>query len=794
MEGAEAMFFRILKKDFKRKKTMNSILFLFVVLATMFVSSGINNVITVMNGTDYYLDRAGVGDYVVITMGDYAVGALDKMLNTEPAVCGYRMENVVFGSQDNISAIDGKSVKTKNTAIFQALDDSAISFFDSGNKEIQTVEKGYVYVSGDFMESNHFKTGDVIHIEHSNVDITLTIAGKAKDALLGSEFMGNTRFILNDEDMQMLLSDEYLNLHYQGQICYIDTSDYGAMSSAVANVSNVAFTGSRDTIKMCYVMDMIVAFVILILSICLILVSFVVLKFSITFTISEEFREIGVMKAIGIKNVKIRSLYIIKYLALAVAGAAIGFGASVPFGRLLLKSVSENMVLGNNIGLLANFLGALSVIAVIVLFAYFCTGKVKKLSPVDAVRSGQTGERYKKKTIYRIRKSYVNMDLYMALNDVLSSPRRFLTIIISFFICTLFVLILVNTTATMKSPNLITTFGTKSDLYVTDVTDSMKFMNTGSKEEMKLYLSQMGKELAEQDMPAELCVEVQYKYTITFEGEEYSLSCQQGIGTAADEYEYTDGLIPQSKNEIAITPQIAKITGADIGDTVTIDFGNEEMDCIVTAYYQTMNQLGEVIRLHEDAPVDFQHVSSIMSYQINFTDDPTDDEIEERKEKIKKLYKNDEVMTAEEYCIDCIGVVDTMVGVQYLLLGITLIVVLLVTILMERSFIADERSQIAILKAIGFRDRAVLRWHVFRLGIVAFIAVILAACASVPVTYLCITPVFKMMGAVKIRFNIEPVQVFLIYPGIVFLATILVAGAAAAHTRKIKSNDTADIE
>ena len=41
------MIFHILKNDLKRKKTMNIILFLFIVLATMFVASGINNVITV---------------------------------------------------------------------------------------------------------------------------------------------------------------------------------------------------------------------------------------------------------------------------------------------------------------------------------------------------------------------------------------------------------------------------------------------------------------------------------------------------------------------------------------------------------------------------------------------------------------------------------------------------------------------------------------------------------------------------------------------------------------------------
>ena len=68
------MLLRILKKDLKRKKTMNLILFLFIVLATMFVASGINNVVTVINGTEYYLDKAGVEDFVICTMGDNCIG------------------------------------------------------------------------------------------------------------------------------------------------------------------------------------------------------------------------------------------------------------------------------------------------------------------------------------------------------------------------------------------------------------------------------------------------------------------------------------------------------------------------------------------------------------------------------------------------------------------------------------------------------------------------------------------------------------------------------------------------
>lgn len=789
------MIFRILKNDLKRKKTMNIILFLFIVLATMFVASGINNVITVMNGTDYYLDKAGVGDFIIIiTSGDNSVGCLDKMLETEPAVQDYRLETVVCGAEGDLTTPDGTEMKCKNSTFYQSIDNSAIRFFDKDNEEITTIEQGHIYVSGKFMEDNNLQQGDTLCLEHSGVELEFVLDGLAKDALLGSEFMGNTRFLLNDKDMQMLLANEEISAHYRGEICYIDTNDVSAMSSAMTDVSNVTFSKPRSTIKMCYVMEMIVAFVMLILSVCLIVVSFVVLKFSITFTITEEFREIGVMKAIGLSNAKIRSLYIVKYLLMAVVGAVIGFVASIPFGKLLLDAVSQKMVLGNDGGILINLLGALLVVCMIVLFAYLCTGKVKKATPVDAIRSGQTGERYNSKSVLRIHKCPMGNAMFMAVNDILSSPKRFLTIVLSFGICTLFVLIMVNTTATMKSPSLIHTFGTETDLYVAIVSVVRESMNTGTKEDMCKSLDIMAEQLTEEGMPARCCLEVQYKYPFTFDGKDFVLTCQQGLNTKISDYVFTEGVAPENQYEIAITPQIAEITGAEIGDIITMHYGNEDVDCMVTAYMQTMNNFGEIIRLHEDAPTDFAYISSMMHFQIDFTDEPSEEEIEKRKERIKELYDNDKVMNTTEYCMDCTGVADTLESVQYLLLGITLIVVVLVTILMERSFIADEKGQIAILKAVGFTDGAVIKWQVYRFGLVALISVILAGILSIPMTELCITPIFGMTGTTEIDYNIEPLQIFVMYPGVVFIMTIVMAWITALYTKTIKSSDTANIE
>ena len=219
------MFLRILKKDLSRKKTMNLILILFIFLASMFVASGLNNVITVSNGTDYYLDEAKVGDYIVITTGENSVGSLDDMLATTKEIKSYRMEELVFGNQDNLSQENGTKIETKNMLLLQAYDKSGINYYGVDNEILPDLKEGHCYVTGTFFLKNDMEPGDKLCYEMNGVELELIIDGKAKDALLGSDFMGNTRVLLSIEDMDKLTSDEIISRYYMGQACYIDTDD-----------------------------------------------------------------------------------------------------------------------------------------------------------------------------------------------------------------------------------------------------------------------------------------------------------------------------------------------------------------------------------------------------------------------------------------------------------------------------------------------------------------------------------------------------------------------------------------
>lgn len=786
------MFWRILKRDLKRKKTMNCIVLFFVILAAVFVASGLNNVITVANGTDYYLDKAGIGDYNVVT-NTSTDDSLERVLDATKEVDSYRIEETVFAAEHTLFNSAGEEIGNDGPIkLVQNYDACVVRFFDENNSIPETPKAGHCYVTADFLKKNKLQPGDEIRIKIGEAEFSVIADKNIKDAFLGSGFLGNSRILLNASDYEKLSVRDEIRNKYSGKICYIDTKDVQTVEAAVTKAGNNFFAGGRSLIKMTYVMSLIVAFIVLTLSICLIIVSFAILKFAINFTIMEDYREIGVMKAIGIRNFKIRLIYFTKYFILAIAGSFIGFLLSIPFGNMLIRSSSQKMVLGNDLGILPNIMGALLVVIFILLFSYKSTQRVKKATPVDAIRSGQTGERYTKKSLLHLSKSKAGAPFFMALNDVFSGFKRYLTITIGFALCALFVLILVNTVSTMKSEKLINTFASKSDLYYS--ADFMPYMHEGGGEELGAYMKQVENELAELGMPGDVFMDVQYFYPISCKGKEYSIKLQQGVNTSMDMYRFSKGTAPQSKYEIAITPIVAKKMDAHIGDTVTIDYGTEKIDCVVTAYFESMNLMGEIIRIHEDAPTNMVDASSAMAYQISFKDNPSQKQLKARKTKLTECLRCDEMFTAKEYQIDCLGVVDTMDMVKKLLLGICIVVVIFITVLTERAFISDERSEIAILKAMGFRDGRVILYHVIRFGIVSAVATLFAGVLSVPMTKLCISPIFGLMGTSQIDFLIEPVNVFLVYPGIFLGVTVFTSYIVALYTKHIKSSDTASIE
>ena len=790
------MYLNILKKDLKRKKTMNVIVLLFVVLSAMFAASSVNNIIAVSTGIDYYFEKAGMPDYFVVTL-DSTNADMEQTLLDVPCVTGVRREPAIFADRTNFKR-DGKNLAdTTNTIFIMSVTDTRLNYFDEHNNVITGVERGKAYISGNVPEMSGIGVGDKFTVSFGGAELELEYCGFAKDAFLGAEFAANTRFILNEQDYAVLAADEYAKLA-AGSTYYIDTTDIPALEASLADINGILLSISAEQMKLAYVMSMIVAALLLIVSVCLILVAFVVLRFTIGFTLEEEFREIGVMKAIGIRNAQIRGLYLVKYLGIAIVGAVIGFFCSIPFGDMLLASVSRKMVLGTENSALVALLCCIAVVGIIMLFCWGSTGKVKKLSPIDAVRSGQTGERFHKKSLLHLGKSRLGAVPFLSLNDVISSPRQYGVITAVFTILLLLVMILANTANTLNSDKLLFLFGTtKSDVYITMTGDIMEAIGDPSNvdEIIRRPLEELERTLADNGMPGKIHVERMYTLPVTFGEEKTNVVFQICPQTHASDYVYEEGTAPMYDNEIAVTYPVAERFGAKIGDTVILTVKGEERECIITALFQSFGQLGKTARLHESFDVSGLELSSAYSYQIDFDDHPDAAEIDRRIALLKDIYDTGNVFNAADFVKDCTGASDIIAAVKDMVLIITLIIVMLIAVLMERSFISREKAEIALMKAVGFNNRSVIAHHTLRFATVALISSIIAAVLCLPLTKLAIDPIMGIMGAVGgVEYKIVSAEIFALYPAVIIGITILASFMTALYTNTIRSSDTADIE
>ena len=96
------MFFRILGKDLKRKRVMNVILLLFVILSATFASASINNMVSVYGGIDYFFDKAGMPDFITLTMNSDGVNPTEDIVRNSVSVTRYQREDLFFYNAKNL--------------------------------------------------------------------------------------------------------------------------------------------------------------------------------------------------------------------------------------------------------------------------------------------------------------------------------------------------------------------------------------------------------------------------------------------------------------------------------------------------------------------------------------------------------------------------------------------------------------------------------------------------------------------------------------------------------------------
>jgi putative ABC transport system permease protein len=113
---------------------------------------------------------------------------------------------------------------------------------------------------------------------------------------------------------------------------------------------------------------------------------------------------------------------------------------------------------------------------------------------------------------------------------------------------------------------------------------------------------------------------------------------------------------------------------------------------------------------------------------------------------------------------------------------------------MEKTFINSEKNEIALLKAVGFKDSSLIKWHILRFSIVIMLAMFVAAAVSGPLTLLVTKPVFMGYGIHKISAKCNYMNILLLYPALVLFISAVSVYLTSCGIRRIKCSDANNIE
>lgn len=790
------MLKRMLKKDLMHRKSVNLILFLFITIATVFLASSVNNILVVSSSVDYYMDYANIPDVNLVAVNSGEKEKIMKWIETEaPGVKDYGYQEMLSVEQKNLHRENGKKFNAEGLSLFLSEERSDYCKGFDPNGGALHLQDDEIGMPAFLMDKNDLKVGDKVRISLNGRDKTFTLKTVVKDAAFGNDMVGMSRIFMN--------SDMYKEFKKTGSeqtyaLYFINVSSISEFTEAqnLQSFPSVLNTVSRSMYSMIYSFDLILAALLILVGICMILIALLVLRFTLLFTMEEEYREIGIMKAIGLRDKAIRRLYLVKYTFLVSSGAFLGLLISVPISCIMVARVSVNMIMEDSgVNFFVNILCTLLIIFLVMLFCMNCTRKLSRITAISAIRGGHSGESFAKASaLYLFKQKYLRVPAYLGINDMLTHLKRYALLLVTFCISFVLITIPLNTINTMQSSEMASKFtvNTDSAVYIKKIEGKQDSAYRNSAQ-LKKGMQRVEREMKEKGYDAELTASSIYFLPFHAPGKKGNTKIMslQIQGRNTEYLDYLEGSAPVLENEIAFSRLILEDNNWHIGDRIEADLNGETYKFIITGSYADYMQLGSSARLN--AKLDLSKVDMFEYWNVN-VDMKTDKSQTELKDTLQKQFPDYEWYTAQEIVDRNIGGIQE--SLSELLIPMTAMlcaVIMLITLLMEKLFIVREKGEIAMMKSIGFRNSSIRSWQVIRMILVALVSMLAAVPLSMLSNRFMLEPIFAIMGA-DVHIQIDPVQVYLIYPGVLLLGIICATIFATGQIKRIHIREMNNME
>lgn len=742
---------KLLKANIKHKKgSFKSIAALMAIIVLSFTGTISNNDNIDRTLTEAHL-WSGTPDMTAFIP---AVEADEDMLSTirnNSDVTEIKTEKCVLSNGEFLNGQETYQVTyiyPESYKVYRVFNDSITGYIENP----EPLKEGEIYIAYSLTGLyNDIKIGSEMSVDIPSADdplikntYTFKVKGFVADPNFGAAIIGTKRYFVSEMDFKKMYENtgQWFACVEAG-ISLRDGADYAQVKKALDDSCGLAEKSSlviSDEETESYTKlysdagsGVVIAFVIL-----LIIIAIITMYHSITTSIEMEYVNLGILKSQGFTSGKIRLVYIAQYITAEIIGAFIGLILSIPVLYLLgtLFQSITGLATIQRISFLKCGLLSLAVIAICIIFVVFATRKVSRISPVRAISGGKSEIHFDSRLNVPVKAK--PLSFFLGLRQFTSRGKSYTGVILIAALLVYFMMSITVLSDRLSGGKIVT---------------GMVYPNI-------IIIPSEEFQISDTDKLKNTVYELDGNAKIIFNSTSYIMA--DGVEFLCDAatpveilYQPLDGRMPLYDNEIAITEIMSEELGKKIGDTIILGSGDNAKDFIVTGYYQSLSELGRTFTVTAEGK--YRATGEFSNCYIELSDLSLLDKVSNTLDERHSQLIGTKVIEKERY-----NSADGMIEMIDSICLILVIVVFSISIVFSAVVInmicakafTKERTDIGILKSLGFTTSGLRTQFAFRFAIIAAIGSVIGGIASFFFTSPLLEALMKIVGLTRIETNI----------------------------------------
>ena len=759
-----------------------------VIILLLLTACSLCTVLSVyLKGNSYIreeMHRAGFGDLTAWVSGVPDLDGIVEMIRMQEGVAGTQVQQLLYTEYE----ANGMESDSEGQLILWEAGEGRYRFLRddlSGYREApQKISQGEVYVSPSMVSMMGLKIGDSITfpVARGGQSVSLVVAGYYEDPFMGSSMIGMKGFLISQDDykgiLEIIQAEGMDALARDGAMLHVTMApEAGQMVSELNQALNegtplpnyMEFLPSADaiagfmTILQNAFCGLLAAFALVLL-----FVAFVVLSHSISGMVEQDFKNLGILKTVGLDGRRLVGITLLQYGTGIAAGLFLGILASIPASLVISRmTVTTSGVL---IPAEIPFLPCLGVFAglflLLMAFSLIRLRRIHSIKPMDAIRS-ETHMENGKNSVSGPGIRARGLSFYLALRQILSGKRRYVGSCVVAALLVFFASLAGRMEGWLGS-------------------DGKGMMDAFNPADLDIGVQVLG------DLRAEEMEDVVLSYSditdsymlampdVAVNGNNYTAN----VISEPERFHISRGQTCKDANEVVLTEAAALDLGVDIGDVVTVQGDMGAGKFMVSGIYHCANDMGANLGMSREGYLTIgRDDPRLWCYHYFLADTSRKQEI---TETLEQSYGGD-VHVHENTWPGLFGIIAAMHTLLTFLYVMSAVFICIVTVLASAKILDAEQKDLSIYKSIGC-SVGMLRWSfAMRFGVVAAVGAVIGTLAAIFVTDPLVSAVMRRMGISN--FVSHPSAENLLVPGVVMILLFVMFAYLAAG--KIKKEDMA---